>query len=162
MNTNEIESALRSNPKTASLFRGVFACDTVPADIQPLPAGLIINTDPSSKAGTHWVAVFQEHPRTIEFFDSFGKEVEYYGKCLAKALSGKRVISQQQQLQSDFSELCGQYCMFFLYKRSLGYSFDNVLASFSSNTISNDVVVDSFVSAQFDCTPRHMGLIIME
>lgn len=159
MNTNEIQNAMLANTTTAALFRGVFACDEVQLDSYPLPAGMIINTDSSSKGGQHWVAVYQETPQTIEFFDSFGREVSYYGKCLREALNSKKIVLQQHQLQSDFSDLCGPYCMFFLYKKGQGFSFQQVLESFSSNTMFNDVMIDNFVNSHFSCVSQSMTLL---
>jgi hypothetical protein len=35
--------------------------------------GLIVNTDPHNKPGSHWVAIYGDGDGHTEFFDSYGK-----------------------------------------------------------------------------------------
>ena len=52
-------------------FKGVFARDNIPFIIS-YPCSLIINTDPSTRPGEHWLALFFNSKKEAEFFDSFG------------------------------------------------------------------------------------------
>lgn len=80
---------------------------------------MVINTDSSDEPGSHWIAVFQEIPGTLEIFDSFGRDLHFYGPMMAHLANGKRVISQTLQYQSNLSTVCGQHCMFFMLRRSM-------------------------------------------
>ena len=39
-------------------FRGVFAANRLPKRVSRYPSAYIVNTDPASKPGTHWVAFY--------------------------------------------------------------------------------------------------------
>ena len=64
MNSDEIDRFLRARLRD---FDGVFSVDNMPED--PL---LVCNTDPSDKAGRHWIAINIEDGRR-DFFDSFAR-----------------------------------------------------------------------------------------
>ena len=59
MNSREIENALRSIPLVKDIFFGVFPSDQIPE--KQYPGGYIVNTDPASQSGQHWVAFFCTH-----------------------------------------------------------------------------------------------------
>ena len=63
--------------------------------IKNKPKLIICNTDPSTKPGKHWVLFFF-HNDTVDFFDSLGNDMEYYGDefiIFAKTFSSKYQIS---------------------------------------------------------------------
>ena len=66
MDSFEISSMLESRSVTASRFLGVFSADTLPE----LGSGqcLVTNTDPSSRPGKHWIAIFRGSD-FVEYFD---------------------------------------------------------------------------------------------
>ena len=75
----------------------------------------ILNTDDSSKKGTHWVAVFQSK-KTLYVYDSFARS-----KALMKAFVSKMehqdykiVFVNKGQDQPDTSVNCGLYCLVWL------------------------------------------------
>ena len=72
MNTKQIHEALANDPAVGPHFLGVFACDKVPVQIKKFPAALVVNTDPSSASGEHWVAFYFDHKGNAEYFDSYG------------------------------------------------------------------------------------------
>ena len=55
-------------------FIGVFAKDTLPNKLPPhRPLLLICNTDPKTRPGRHWVAMYFDTNGKSEYFDSFGQ-----------------------------------------------------------------------------------------
>ena len=72
MNTLEIEELLSGMDS----FWGVFALDLIPAVAFYKPGLFVVNTDPISLPGQHWVAILVDD--TSEFFDSLGREPSYY------------------------------------------------------------------------------------
>ena len=40
---------------------------------------IICNTDPSDKPGEHWVLFFFKDDESVDFYDSLGKDIKYYG-----------------------------------------------------------------------------------
>ncbi len=88
-------AALNSNATTKDVVAGVYAADAIPPVFSKLPATRIINTDPRSRPGEHWIALYQEVPDVIEFFDSFGKDPSYH-KLDLEILSNKRILKHDR------------------------------------------------------------------
>jgi hypothetical protein len=153
MNTAEIAHAMSSNRITSSLFRGVFACDEVPPSMA-LPAAIIVNTDTTQEPGAHWIAFYQEREGEVEYFDSYGKPLTFYGPKVEVLGKDKRVISQAHQLQSNLTTVCGQYCMFFLLRRCSGESFAHIVHLFTASQTSNDTMVCQYVNFHFDMNTK--------
>ena len=57
MNTKQLWNALTLNPVTNNHFDGIFSIDTL-KEIKEKPTLIVCNTDPSDKAGEHWVLFF--------------------------------------------------------------------------------------------------------
>ena len=57
MNSNQLLHILQQDTFTKTVFADVLPSDRLPAKIRK-PKGFILNTDPSNKPGTHWVAMF--------------------------------------------------------------------------------------------------------
>ena len=96
MNNIEIGLALSNNPVTKATFKGTFSSDTVPLVFFNLPGACIINTAPSEEPGKHWVAIYQPCGGKPEFFDSFGKQAEFYKLDLPMLTDG--YIKQDLQI----------------------------------------------------------------
>ena len=77
MNTKQLWNALTLNPVTNNNFDGIFSIDTL-KEIKEIPTLIVCNTDPSDKAGEHWVLFFF-HDNTVDFYDSLAHEITYYG-----------------------------------------------------------------------------------
>lgn len=132
MNTKQIWQALTSNPKTEPYFDGVFPIDKL-RNIKKKPELIICNTDPSSKPGQHWVLFFF-HNDTVDFFDSLGKEMDHYGHefvDFAKRFSSKFQTSLVRT-QPQNTSICGEYCLYFAYKRCDGEKMENIIKSIIS------------------------------
>ena len=114
MNTLQIKRALERNAFTKKIFAGVFAADEVPEIIDTFPCGFVANTDPSTEPGTHWITFYFPSREKGEFFDSYGNPPEHYG-----FKSYKIETWNKHKLQSSWSNVCGQYCIFYLYHKSL-------------------------------------------
>ena len=144
MNTKQIWQALTSNTKTEPYFDGVFAIDEL-RRIKKKPELIICNTDPSNKPGQHWVLFFFDND-TVDFFDSLGKDIEDYGHefvDFAKRFSSKFQESTVRT-QPKNTSICGQYCLYFAYKRCIGENMENIIKSM----ISPEYVL-RFVNSQF-------------
>ena len=147
MNTVQIKRALESNPYTKKIFCGVFPADQLPKTTDTFPCGFVANTDPSTEPGTHWVAFYFPSREKAEFFDSYGRPPEYYGF--------KRYDMEtwnNRKLQSSWSEVCGQYCIFYLYHKGCGYSMSKIVNLFTGNTLLNDCKVACYVKKHFNVT----------
>ena len=146
MNTLQIKRALERNTFTEKTFCGVFAADELPI-INTFPCGFVANTDPSTEPGTHWVPFYFPSREKGEFFDSYGYPPEHYGEPFK---SYKIETWNKRKIQSSCSEVCGQYCIFYLYHKSRGYSMSKIVSLFSSNTNLNDCNVACYVKKYFN------------
>ena len=107
-------------------FLGVFPFDYFPLDrfipdhttnSSPRTAlCAIVNTDPSTEPGSHWVAFFSGDLGSLEFFDSYAMHPSAYEFCIP---SRTKLCTGNTCLQSLTSNVCGYYCLLYLYLRSL-------------------------------------------
>ena len=143
MNTIQINKSFFKN----KLFKGVFPCDSIPSKRFELPYALIINTDPASKPGTHWVALYIDQDNHAEFFDSFGLPlvnkyiVDFIDDNCASACWNSVCI------QSELSIKCGQFALGFIKARLQGINADKFIGLFTSDLdklLDNDVVIENF------------------
>ena len=134
MNTKQIWQALTSNSQTEPYFDGVFPIDQL-KEIKTKPELIICNTDPSNKPGRHWVLFFFYND-TVDFFDSLGNSMEYYDDDDKFVNFAKKFCSKFQmslvRTQPKNTSLCGQYCLYFAYKRCNGENMDDIIKSMVS------------------------------
>ena len=73
MNSFQLKRILETDVMTKHAFQGVYASDQLKQIPKPstLPATYVINEDPASKPGTHWVALYVDHYGYAEYFDSY-------------------------------------------------------------------------------------------
>ncbi|GFY47154.1 uncharacterized protein F54H12.2 [Trichonephila inaurata madagascariensis] len=114
-------------------FQGAYSRDTLP----PLQENMcaIVNSDDSSQPGTHWLALFVNDKRELEFYDSFGQPPVFYNISTTTYLDVLWCV-----FQSPTSNVCGQYSIYFLFKRSQGYSMHYIL---------NQLYINDFQMYQF-------------
>ena len=155
MDTQQIDHALRSNPVTARVFRGVYAADQLPnRDTFELPSAYVANCSDSTSGGTHWIAFYQEVPGIMEVFDSYGQPVSGYNPNLVNFTSGLKIIQQIQQIQQETSAVCGQYALFFIFQRACGLTYSQLIHLFSDNYRANDKICCQFINQLFHLTTR--------
>src|SRR6266581_5462379 len=137
MNTNEINRVLHA--RCRGTFLGTFASDRLPGRLPSRrPLFLVVNTDPQSRPGEHWVAIYIGRDSRGEYFDSLcqptpRKFASYLDKCCTSWGTNSR------QLQSGASRFCGHYCIFYCMFRSLGFSLKRIESCFTEDTGVNDV-----------------------
>ncbi len=158
MNTRQLYRAVNSDLKMQTNFIGVFPCDKLPQHRQGC---MIVNEDPSTKEGSHWVAIFLLPNNQAEYFDSYGstprvQKIENY-------LKGYDTMVNTKQVQSLFSTTCGQHCLYYLHNRCRGLPYGFIVDSYSTQQQENDEMVSDFMSEQFDMDlPTHDDHVIWQ
>ena len=99
----------------------------------PDKGGFIVNTDPASQGGKHWVAIFFDAKNSeINYYDSFAdpipdnimKEVQKLAQKLKPDNTFLKFKENQiVQKQNDDTSTCGYFAMKFLIDRFRGQSF---------------------------------------
>jgi len=131
---------------------GVYACDQLNV-INSNRFAIICNNQISTQRGMHWIAFFKKNStECTEMFDSFGMPVNFYLNHVSNFLKrkGNSVTRNDSQLQSSYSNYCGQFCVYFLAMRIKGVTFNEIIKSFSLNYTKNDFKVYWFVKHNFN------------
>ncbi|CAK1547556.1 unnamed protein product [Leptosia nina] len=138
MNTLQLQDCLsKINPV---LHNNVFAANRLPIHME-LPIYLISNLDPDTQPGSHWVAIHVDKSRHGEYFDSFGRAPSgshrlFLNRNCTMWNYNKRV------LQDDWSSVCGEYCLFYIFFKVHGKSLDDYIMFFDEhNREWNDIQV---------------------
>ena len=111
-------------------YLGCFMIDELPSTPQINECG-IVNLEPSSLEGSHWVCWHKNSNNRI-YFDSFGEtpppEIIQYLKTKKEFRESKLVIKQSfATVQKDNSKECGSLCLFVIYNLSKGHKFESIL-----------------------------------
>lgn len=149
MNTIELTAVCQKMARHA-YFLGALPCNHLPREIHQRPAMVVINTEPSHKAGAHWLAIYITTERQGYFFDSYGHPPSYseFPETILRFLEQHciDVVHSTQQVQDPSSTACGQHCVFFLYNMQKGVSYQKFLKMYGGNLPRNDEKVYAFVS----------------
>ena len=109
-------------------FSGVYASDQIPKSFTYYPACFVVNIDPSNLPGTHWVCYYFPDKSRCEFFDSYGKGPNVFNLPVYSNMYHNTI-----RYQSDYSNVCGQYCIYYLYWRSKGHSPSQIKINLQSS-----------------------------
>lgn len=134
MNSLQVEWCLKKLPVQNV---GVFPSDCLPIKITPSTA-FVVNTDPHTKTGTHWIAIYLDKHQRLEYFDSSGKPPTVPDHVNFIRRNCWQYHFNHNKLQGDFSPVCGHYCLTYLYFRLQGYSMQDYVSQFSTNVNQND------------------------
>ena len=151
MNTFQLAQVLTKDPFTKGSFAGVYACDQLSSiEIDEYPKSIVVNTDPMELPGTH---VYFNEQMKGESFDSYGKHPIHYNKYFLDFINRNAVECiwehNKIQLQSAFSTVCGQYCVYFLYHRCRKGPMSSIVNSFVNDKLHNDELVYNFVRRKY-------------
>ena len=137
------------NRATAPHFKGVFARDSLPKN--PEEGFYIMNFDKLGEPGSHWVCMQIGKSRN-SYFDSYGKRPpKFVAVHFHRFLGNKKKIERNsKQLQSEFSTTCGQWCMYFVWRKCTGWNMKNITSPFKTEIpLTNDYVMNNLVRKTF-------------
>ena len=83
MNSLQIVNIHKNDPFTKT----VSPSDRLPHGIRTKPRGYILNTDPSNKRGSHWVAMYLMEHGKGEYWDSYGEAPGLYTQNFTQFLN---------------------------------------------------------------------------
>jgi len=151
MNTTDIQDVLEvSVPDKFGV--AVLPCDWL-SRINADQFAVVINSDTAKSPGMHWLAIFKERSKKqIEFFDSCSMPLSFYNPSIGHFLENhaNAVLSNCDRIQSEFTNTCGHFCIYYLLHRTSGKSFEAILNDFSLTDLpSNDHIVKQFVRDNF-------------
>ena len=149
MNDIRLNSILKHFKPLINIFIGVVGKNELKATSYPFC--LISNESKYGTKGTHWVALYFDVAGTCDYFDSYGhppnKEIQEFMNKHAKIIQGNT-----KQFQSIDSDVCGQYCIYFLMKRAFNHKMHEILSVVNENRCNeNDVYLLDFIHNKFSC-----------
>lgn len=144
MDSDQLEKYLACMCRPKNVGYAVIASDEFEKLVlDKFPFFVIFNESPRSHSGTHWcVAHFKTRHSRIEchLFDSFGVSMK------KKNIEFNFVVNSEnlEQLQSNYSSVCGQWCLYWVYSKLNNIGLDTFLSQFSSDHAQNDKIVSNF------------------
>ena len=146
MNTSELASSLAKITKCSRALYAVLPSDKLlNFVVNKFPVCIILNSKPSYHEGEHWICLFRQSSVTpFEFFDSFGKGIDFYDKSF-RLFVGNNLVERNVRLQG-FSLLCGQWCLMYLFMSMQRKSRKTFYSKFSNNYQKNDFIVKHTVA----------------
>lgn len=123
---------------------GVYPSDMIPETWEK-PVAFVFNTDSSRKPGAHWVAAYVDEKSRGHYFDSYGLKPQIPDHIARLRKNCKTLRYNDLQLQSVSSDVCGHFCIMFLYFMASGIGFHEFINMFSRDTQQNDDIVREFV-----------------
>lgn len=150
LDTDIIDRILKNNinPKKC-FYMGCFAADKLPMPTR-YPCCLVVNSDISTEAGTHWTCMYLSDYDSLEYFCPLGYTFYinplffYY---IRVKLRCRNILFNLKQVQTSSGKACGYLCIEFLVKRSAGMSFSYILNNYTSNKMFNDLESEVFVTS---------------
>lgn len=134
LSETQINKAMKT--KTNKGWMGTVASDEILTNILPKvrknkPIAFVMNTDPRTKPGNHWVSIYiSPKDASVEFYDSFGREPSPKVKLALKKIMDKLNLKTMYKFkinrvkqQTDNSNTCGYHSMKFLLDRFKGKTF---------------------------------------
>lgn len=141
MNTTQLEEYMLADQYIRMYYGGVLPSNRLPLISENKPKIYIVNTDDEFKPGQHWIVLFTDD--VGEYFDSLGKEpLQEFKDFLI--INGPMYIMNEKQLQSQQSNLCGLYALYYAYFRCRGCTMKDILHIFTDNLLYNDMLVSYF------------------
>jgi hypothetical protein len=151
MNSSQIRKVMKNH---VPYFNNVYAIDMLPSSFT-LPAIFIVNLDPHTLPGSHWVAIYISNLGYGEYFDSYGMKPLQHRLLYFLRLHTKYWTYNTCRLQGVISNVCGQYCCLYALYRASGQTMSAFTDEFThANYCLNDRrVIKMFRQYLGPCTP---------
>ena len=122
----------------------------------------IVNTDPSTRPGTHWFVVDNTSHTAPFIFDSCGTKSPTYRHHIWVQRFGA-VTNASSVLQGPTTNVCGDYCLIYILLRFSGHSPQNItklIQELTPHTHARDHIVREFTTNYLgiDMDTRHIHI----
>ena len=136
MDTRQIMCCLRY----VCSFLGVFPSDLLPQHSISRSGTLIVNTDPHTENGSHWLAIhFQSRSHSSYYFDSY--ELPPFIPSIQSFIRSNCSVWDYNsiQLQGPTRTVCGKYCCLFPLYMNRGYTPKQFVGLLATATADKEV-----------------------
>ena len=153
--TQQLADLAQSEDSLRPLFAGVFAADTLPkTPVHTKPRGYIVNTDPHTQPGRHWIALWTDRD-VCQVMDSYGLPLAAHNTPHLQTWLRRHwpvVETNTQSLQAVNSATCGHYALRFLVDRSQGKTMRDFLNHFDPYDYVRN---DAYIARWMKCKMLH-------
>lgn len=153
MDNKMLYAVLQSDQNVKNInFLGVFPINLIPiAAVKDSECCMVINTKPHTHPGEHWVAIVKTADRKGIYFDSYGNppfNMEEIGLVLDTCDDW---TYNETRLQSSYSAVCGQYCIFFLTHIARGYNLKHIVHIINEgDSCANDALIFNYIKETYE------------
>lgn len=138
---------MKNDAYTRDLYNGTFSIDTLPEKIR-YPSCMILNNQPSTHIGEHWIAIYYFKNKKAQFFDSFGNSPAFYNLKDYMKKTSTSYTYNKKTIQSSYSNYCGLYVVLFLFFKARKRSLKYFLKQFKNPT-KNDIFIKNLLTKHF-------------
>jgi len=108
-------------------------------------------TDPSTKPGSHWIAIFIAMDGNAEILTAMDLNESNVESILSFLARYSRIGWNTVPIQGPFSSVCGHYCIYFVIQRCNNRSMHEIIKQLSVNDAEeNDEMITDWINEQFD------------
>ena len=107
MDTLQIERISKTDSSAKKIFKDVYSKDLLPT--VEYSGNYVVNTDPSSSFGKHWIALFFNDEGSGKYFNSYSLHPIIQGLEDDVNSHSSSWIYNSKTLQSLISQVCGHY-----------------------------------------------------
>jgi hypothetical protein len=144
MYEDTIETVLSKDQVTGPLFLGAVARDELRSVKIRYPSCLIVNNEPRSQPGGHWLAIYYSKDKRAYFFDSYGNDPAFYRLQDIIQYTSSSWVYNKQRIQG-LSEFCGLYSILFLLYKTRNNERDFFSQFKKTNYDFNDRLIKSLL-----------------
>ena len=107
--TSDLQGVIKNDPN----FLGVFALDRVPPKLKRGDVKMVINLDPATKPGSHWVAIWRRG-NIAYYYDGFGRSPPPAIQSWLTRNSDFWIFNDKCMQAPKDKTACGYLCISFL------------------------------------------------
>jgi len=139
-----IDNTLKCNNLTKSLYQGIYPSDKLNSHIcKKVPCAIVVNFDKHHEPGSHWIGIFVDRDRNVEYFDSYSRPVDankHIFKYLMSVIGNENYIKRLSgsSIQHNKTSVCGHYTILFLLCRAKNIPFDVFSNTFEDQIYSGE------------------------
>jgi hypothetical protein len=147
MNNFQVEKVCSDISSLVCKFAGCFAADKIVLPNR-FPSGCIFNTERESVSIGHWVAAwFPDASQTVLFFDPYGQPPN--GDIETSLFSRySSIVYNRHCHQRLTTNACGPFSIYFLYRCSMGWEFQDIVDRFAGMS-DDDRYVETWLKRNF-------------
>lgn len=150
MNEIDVNQSLMLDNCIRHIYSGIISSNELSHVKNAYQSLYIVNTDPAYLPGSHWIAIYSDG-ENCELFDSLGNNPNRYGEYFSRFMNQyKKFTYSTAKLQSDDSNKCGIFCIYYSYYRSRGFDLSQIINALCRDTQINENMMDAFM----DCYMR--------